>query len=152
MNDKEYISEQNYFNTANELPHWAREIKLQCTTVLYSVKLLTRRGNLMTLQYDHPSRGPHIASCAQHFRSPFSADLTSYGFFLSRYLKSKVYLSGVLALMTKDNILRTVLSIPGDNLLSVVDNVVYRMQCVVQEKGGHIKRCLLLWCIVISFL
>ncbi|GBM43436.1 hypothetical protein AVEN_18605-1 [Araneus ventricosus] len=42
-----------------------------------------------------------------------------------------------------------VLSIPRDMLLPAVENVVYRMQCVVREKGGHIERCLVLWCTVI---
>ncbi|GBN28173.1 hypothetical protein AVEN_172129-1 [Araneus ventricosus] len=107
----------------------------------------------MTLQCDHTSRGPHIASCTQHSPCPFSADLTSCDFFLCGYLKSKVYLGGVPTLTTlTDNILRAVLSIPGDTLLSAVDNVAYRIQCVVQEKGGHTERCLVLWCIVISSL
>ncbi|GBL91065.1 hypothetical protein AVEN_184442-1 [Araneus ventricosus] len=66
------------------------------------------------------------------------------------YLKPKVYLGGVPTLTTlKYNILRTVLSIPDDMLLSAVENVVYRMQCVVHEKGGHTERGLVLWCIVI---
>ncbi|GBO04957.1 hypothetical protein AVEN_115899-1 [Araneus ventricosus] len=107
----------------------------------------------MSLQCDHPSLGPHIAICSQHSPCPFSADLTSCDFFLWGYLKSKVYLGGVPTLTTlKDNILRTVLSIPGDMLLPAVENVVCRMQCVVQEKGDHIERCLALSCIVISSL
>ncbi|GBM44643.1 hypothetical protein AVEN_37126-1 [Araneus ventricosus] len=44
-------------------------------------------------------------------------------------LKYKVYLGGVPTL--KDNISRPVLSIPGNTLRSAVENVVYRMQCVV---------------------
>ncbi|GBM19651.1 hypothetical protein AVEN_199829-1 [Araneus ventricosus] len=100
----------------------------------------------MTLQCDHPSRGPHIASCKQHSPCPFSPDLTSCHFFLWGYLKFKVYLGVVPTLTTlKDNILRTVLSIPGDTLLSVVENDVYRIQCVVHEKGGHSERGLVLW-------
>ncbi|GBM42215.1 hypothetical protein AVEN_100393-1 [Araneus ventricosus] len=68
-------------------------------------------------------------------------------------MKSNVYVGGDPTLTTlKDNILRAVLSIPGDMLLSAVDTVVYRMQCVVQEKDGHIERCLMPWCIVISSL
>ncbi|GBN87817.1 hypothetical protein AVEN_247069-1 [Araneus ventricosus] len=125
-------------------------MKLQCTIVLYSIKLLSQRGHVMTLQFDHPSCGPHIASCAQHSPCPFSPDLTPCGFFLWGYLKSKVYLGGLTTL--KGNILRTVLSIPGDMLLSAVENVVYEMQCVIQEKGGHTEKGLLLWCIVIPSL
>ncbi|GBL72906.1 hypothetical protein AVEN_128094-1 [Araneus ventricosus] len=149
MNNKEEISMRNRFNTANEVPQRVTEMKLQCTIVLYSIKLLPHRGHVVTLQCDHPSRGPHIASCIQHSPCPFSADLTSFDFFLWGYLKSKVYLDGVPSLTT---LLRTVLSIPGDMLLSTVENVVYRMQCVVQEKGDHIESCLVLWCIVISSL
>ncbi|GBM11639.1 hypothetical protein AVEN_16951-1 [Araneus ventricosus] len=153
MNNKEEISVQIRFNTANELPQKVTEMKLQCTIFLYSIKLLPPRGHVMTLQCDHPSRGPQIASCAQHSSCPSSADLTSCYFFLWGYLKSKVYLVGVPTLKTlKDNILRTVLRIPGDMLLSAVKNDVYRMECVVEKKGGHIERCLVLWCIVISSL
>ncbi|GBN67455.1 hypothetical protein AVEN_80991-1 [Araneus ventricosus] len=115
-------------------------MKLQYTIVLYSIKILPRRGHVMTLQCDLPSRGPHIASCKQHSSCPFSPDLISCDFFLWGYLKSKVYLGGVPTLTTlKDNILRTVLSIPADTLLSAVENAVYRMQCVVHAKGGHIE-------------
>ncbi|GBM00883.1 hypothetical protein AVEN_257387-1 [Araneus ventricosus] len=68
-------------------------------------------------------------------------------------VKFMVYLGGVLLLKTlKDNILRAVLSIPGDMLLSAVENVVYRIKCEVHEKGGHIERGLVLWCTVISSL
>ncbi|GBN59946.1 hypothetical protein AVEN_167241-1, partial [Araneus ventricosus] len=68
-------------------------------------------------------------------------DLISCDFFLWGYLKSKVYLGAVPTLTTsKDNILRTELSIPSEMLLSVVEDVVYRMQCVVHEKGGHTER------------
>ncbi|GBL77016.1 hypothetical protein AVEN_12670-1 [Araneus ventricosus] len=96
------------------------------------------------IQCDHPYRGPHIASCSQHSPCPFSPDQTSCDFFLWGYLKSKVYLGGVRTLTTlKDNILRTVLSIPDDMLLSAVEDVVYRMQCVVHEKCGPIERG---WC------
>ncbi|GBN75851.1 hypothetical protein AVEN_179964-1 [Araneus ventricosus] len=96
---------------------------------LYSIKVLPRRGHVITLQYDHPASEPHIASCTQHSPCPFSVDLTSYDFFLWGYLKSEVYLGGVSTLTTlKDNILRTVLSIPGDMLISAIKNVVYRMQ------------------------
>ncbi|GBN27604.1 hypothetical protein AVEN_42570-1 [Araneus ventricosus] len=105
----------------------------------------------MSLQCDHASRGPHIASCTQN--SPFSADLTLCDFFLWGYFKSKVHLGGVPTLTTlKDNVLRTVLSIPGGMLLSAVENVVYRKQYVVQEKGGYVEKCLVLWCFVISSL
>ncbi|GBM00903.1 hypothetical protein AVEN_151365-1 [Araneus ventricosus] len=101
---------------------------------------------MMTLQCEHLSRGPHIAICAQHSLCPFSLDLTSCDFFFWGYLKSNVYLGGVPTLTTlKDNILRVVLSIPADMLLSTVENVVYRMQCVVHEKGGHIEKGLVLW-------
>ncbi|GBN42560.1 hypothetical protein AVEN_89634-1 [Araneus ventricosus] len=118
---------------------------VQCTIAFHSIKLLPRQGHVMTLQCDHPSRGPHIASCTQHSPCPFSADLTSCDIFLWGYLKSKVYLGGVPTLTTlKDNILRTVLSISGDMLLAAVESVVYMIQCVVQEKGGHIERCLVL--------
>ncbi|GBM55088.1 hypothetical protein AVEN_55972-1 [Araneus ventricosus] len=58
MNNKEEISVQNRFHTANELPQIVTEIKLQCTIAPDLV------------QYDHPSRGPHIASCTQHSRRP----------------------------------------------------------------------------------
>ncbi|GBM96705.1 hypothetical protein AVEN_1235-1 [Araneus ventricosus] len=86
------------------------------------------------IQCDHPSRGPHIASCKQHSSCPFSF----MRLFLWGYLKSKVYLGGVATLTTlKDNILRTVLSIPGDTLLSAVENVVHKNQCVVNKKSGH---------------
>ncbi|GBM31228.1 hypothetical protein AVEN_94403-1 [Araneus ventricosus] len=106
----------------------------------------------MTLQCD-TSCGPHITSYKQHSPRPFSADLTACDFFLWSYLMSKVYLGVVSTWKTlKDNILRTRLSITGDMLLSAVENAVYRMQCVVQEKGGHIERCLVLWYIVISSL
>ncbi|GBM14809.1 hypothetical protein AVEN_255873-1 [Araneus ventricosus] len=47
---------------------------------------------------------------------------------------------------------RTVLSNPGDFLLSAVENVVNRMQCGVHEKGCQIERGLVLWCLVISSL
>ncbi|GBO30878.1 hypothetical protein AVEN_163431-1 [Araneus ventricosus] len=153
MKNREEISVRNRFNTANELPQKVTEMKLQCTIVLYSIKLLPRRGHVMALQCDHPSRGPYIASCEQHSPCPFSPDLTSCDFFLWGCLKSKVYLGGVPTLTTlKDNILRTVLSIPSDTLLSAIENVVYRMQCVVHEEGGHSERGLVLWCIVISSL
>ncbi|GBM02077.1 hypothetical protein AVEN_209762-1 [Araneus ventricosus] len=97
------------------------------------------------IQCDHPPRGTHIASCKQHSPCPISPEFTSAPLFLWGYLKSKVYLGGVPALMTlNNNILRTVLSISGDTLLSAVENVVYRMQCVVHKKGGHTERVLLL--------
>ncbi|GBN16588.1 hypothetical protein AVEN_9530-1 [Araneus ventricosus] len=153
MNNEEEISVQNRFITANELPQRVTEIQWQCAIFLYSIKLLHRRGHVMTLQSDHPSRGPHIASCKQHSPCPFSTDLTSYDFFLWGYMKSKVYLCGVPTLTTlKDNILRAVLSIPGDMLLLAVENVVYRKQCVVHEKGGHTERGLVLCCTTISSL
>ncbi|GBN17361.1 hypothetical protein AVEN_208159-1 [Araneus ventricosus] len=128
-------------------------MKLQYTIVLYSIKLFPRRRHVMTLQCDQPSRGPYIASCKQHSPCPFFKDLTSSDFFLWGYLKSKIYLGGVPTLTTlKDSMLRIVLSIPGDTLLSAVENVVYRLQCVVHEKGGHSERGLVLWCIGISSL
>ncbi|GBL77115.1 hypothetical protein AVEN_12756-1 [Araneus ventricosus] len=151
MNNKEEISVQNRFNNANELPQRVTEMKLPCIIFLYSIKLLPR--HVMTLQCDHSSRGPHTTSCKQHSPCPFFPDLTTCDFFLWGYLKSKVYLGGVPTLTTlKDNILRTLLSIPGDTLFSAVENVVYIMQCVVHEKGGHTERGLVLWCIVISSL
>ncbi|GBN28011.1 hypothetical protein AVEN_13677-1 [Araneus ventricosus] len=105
------------------------------------------------IQCDHPSREPHIASCKQHSLCPFSPDLTACDFFLWGYLKSKVYLGGVPTLTSfKDIILRTVLSIPGDTLLSAIENVEYRIQCVVHEAGGHNERCLVLRCNAISSL
>ncbi|GBM92962.1 hypothetical protein AVEN_223650-1 [Araneus ventricosus] len=120
-------------------------MKLQCTIVLYSTKLLPRRGHVMTLQCDHPSCGPHIASCKQHSPCPFFPDLTPCDFFLLGYLKSKVYLGGVPTLtILKDTILRTVLSTAGDRLHSAIENVMYRMQCVVREKGSHTERGLVL--------
>ncbi|GBN80531.1 hypothetical protein AVEN_183400-1, partial [Araneus ventricosus] len=68
-------------------------------------------------------------------------------------LKFKVYLGGVSMLMAlKYNILWAVLRIPIDMLLSETKNVVYRMQYVVHEKGGHIERSLVPWCTVISSL
>ncbi|GBM73864.1 hypothetical protein AVEN_94295-1 [Araneus ventricosus] len=82
---KEEISVQNRFKKANELPQRVTEMKLQCTIVLYSIKLLPRRGQVTILQCVHPSRGPHIAFCKQHSRR-----LTSCDFFLWDYLKSKV--------------------------------------------------------------
>ncbi|GBM45557.1 hypothetical protein AVEN_152591-1 [Araneus ventricosus] len=107
----------------------------------------------MALQCDHPSGGPYIAPCKQHSPCPFSEDLTSCDFFLWSYLKSEVYLGSVPTLTTlKNNMLQTMLSIPGDTLLSAVENVVHRMQCVVHEKGGHTERGLVLWCIGISSL
>ncbi|GBL79749.1 hypothetical protein AVEN_18269-1 [Araneus ventricosus] len=105
------------------------------------------------IQCDYPSLGPHIASYTQHSPCPFSPDITSYDFFLWGYLKSIVHLGGVSTLtILNDNILLPVLSIPGDMLLSAVHNVVRMMQCVVNEKGGHIERGLVLWCIVHSSL
>ncbi|GBM85902.1 hypothetical protein AVEN_191997-1 [Araneus ventricosus] len=38
---------------------------------------------------------------------------------------------------------------PSETLPSVVENVVYIMQYVVHENGGHTERGLVLWCIVI---
>ncbi|GBN39782.1 hypothetical protein AVEN_217713-1 [Araneus ventricosus] len=147
MTSKEEISVQNRFNTANELPQRVTEMKLQYTIVLYSIKLLPRRGRVMNLKCDHTS----LVTCKQHSPCPFFPDLTPYDFFLWGYLKSKVCLGGVPTLTTiKDSMLWTVLSIPDDTLLSAVENVVYRMQCVVHEKGGHTERGLLLWCILIS--
>ncbi|GBL90229.1 hypothetical protein AVEN_130344-1 [Araneus ventricosus] len=96
------------------------------------------RSPFNVIQCDHPSREPHIASCKQHYPCPFSPDLTSCDFFLWGYLKSKVYLGGVPTMTTlKDNILRTVLSIPGGTLLLAFENVVYRMQFMVHKKGSH---------------
>ncbi|GBM31893.1 hypothetical protein AVEN_183294-1 [Araneus ventricosus] len=72
---------------------------------------------------------------------PLSPDPTSCDFFLWGYLKSNVYLGGVTTLTTlKDNISRAVLNILGDMLRLAVENLVYRMQCVVDEKGSHIER------------
>ncbi|GBL99335.1 hypothetical protein AVEN_206757-1 [Araneus ventricosus] len=105
------------------------------------------------IQCDHPSLGPHIASCAKHSPCPFSPDLTSCDVFRWDCLKSEVYLSEVPTLTTLKDILLAVLSIHGDILLSTVKNrtvIVYRMQCVVYEKGGPIKRGLVLCCSVIS--
>ncbi|GBN87847.1 hypothetical protein AVEN_196577-1 [Araneus ventricosus] len=96
MNSKEEIKVQNRSNTANELPQRVTEIKLQLTIVLYSIKLLPRRGHVMTLQCDHSSRGPHIASCKQNSPCSFCPDLTSCDFFLWSYLKSKIYPGGDL--------------------------------------------------------
>ncbi|GBL84112.1 hypothetical protein AVEN_118533-1 [Araneus ventricosus] len=149
MNNKKEISVQARFNTANELPQRVTEMKLQCTIVFYSIKSLSRRGHVMILQCDHHSRGPHTASCKQHSPCPFSPDLTSCDFFPWGYLKIKVYHGWFTTLTSlKDNKLRTVLSVPGDMLLSAVENVVCRMQCVVHEKDGHSERGLVLWCIV----
>ncbi|GBN49961.1 hypothetical protein AVEN_101380-1 [Araneus ventricosus] len=39
-----------------------------------------------------------------------------------------------------DNISRAVKSIPSDMLSSSVGNLVYRMQCAVHEKVGHVER------------
>ncbi|GBN95995.1 hypothetical protein AVEN_173536-1 [Araneus ventricosus] len=58
MKDKEEISVQNRFNTANGLPQKVREMKL----------LFTIASDLF--QCDHPSRGPHTAFCTQHSRRP----------------------------------------------------------------------------------
>ncbi|GBM82801.1 hypothetical protein AVEN_139447-1 [Araneus ventricosus] len=105
------------------------------------------------IQTDYPSSGPHIAFCTQHSPCQFSLDLISFDFFLWGYLKSKVYLGGVSTLaILKDNMLRAVLSIPGDMLLSAVENVVYKIQCLVHEKADRIEKGLVLWCTVISSL
>ncbi|GBM06622.1 hypothetical protein AVEN_220055-1 [Araneus ventricosus] len=66
-------------------------MKLQCTISYYSIKLLSWRGHVMTLQCDHTSRGLRIAFCTQQSPCPFSADLTSSDSFLRGYLKFKVY-------------------------------------------------------------
>ncbi|GBM27148.1 hypothetical protein AVEN_207483-1 [Araneus ventricosus] len=87
---------------------------------------------------------PLFSWAIQHSPCPFSPNLTPCDFFLRGYFKSKVYLGGVSTLTTlKYNILRAVLSIPGGTLLSAVENVVYRMQCVVHEKGLTLKE---VWC------
>ncbi|GBN18150.1 hypothetical protein AVEN_191707-1 [Araneus ventricosus] len=94
----------------------------------------------MSLQCDHPSRGPHIASSTQHSPSVFSPDLTPCDFFLRCYLKSKIYLGGVPTLATlKDNILRTELSIPGDfppsRMLCIECNVWFTRRVVTLKEA-----------------
>ncbi|GBN02827.1 hypothetical protein AVEN_216787-1 [Araneus ventricosus] len=58
MNNKEEISVQNRFNTANELPQRFSQMKLQCTIAPD------------IFQCDHRPRGPHIAFCTQYSRRP----------------------------------------------------------------------------------
>ncbi|GBN06120.1 hypothetical protein AVEN_218450-1 [Araneus ventricosus] len=90
---------------------------------------------------DDPSVGSHIAS----FMSVLPGS-NPMRLFLVGLFEVQVYLGGVPMLTTlTDNALWTVLSIPGDMLLSAVENVVCRMQCVVHEKWDHTERGFVVW-------
>ncbi|GBN29969.1 hypothetical protein AVEN_45416-1 [Araneus ventricosus] len=122
------ISVQNRFNTANELPQRVTEMKLQCTIATD------------LCQCDHPSRGPHIAFCSQHFRGP---KVTCPQECLAQSviccpLRSSTSGTHQDRPSTSNNSTgksRMVLD-PGR---MDMENVVYRMQCVTHKKGGHIE-------------
>ncbi|GFT28300.1 DUF4817 domain-containing protein [Trichonephila clavipes] len=69
---------------------------------------------------------------------PRSPDLTPADFWLWRYLKSRVYLSGPSSLPEpKDAIRREVSSIHPDMLHSAVAGFVTRLECLLPCGGGH---------------
>ncbi|GFV51260.1 uncharacterized protein TNCV_2174471 [Trichonephila clavipes] len=70
---------------------------------------------------------------------PRSPDLTPADFWLSGYLKSRVYLSGASSLSElKDAIRREVSSIHPDVLHSTVAGFVTRLECLLSCGGGHV--------------
>ncbi|GFX56537.1 DUF4817 domain-containing protein [Trichonephila clavipes] len=75
--------------------------------------------------------------------APRSSDLTPEDFWLWRYLKSRVYLSGPSSLSElKDAIRREVSSIHPDMLHSAVAGFVTRLECLLPCGGGHVEHIL----------
>ncbi|GFW32340.1 DUF4817 domain-containing protein [Trichonephila clavipes] len=71
---------------------------------------------------------------------PRSPDLAPADFWLWRYLKSRVYLSGPSSLSElKDLIRREVSSIHPDVLHSTVAGFVTRLECLLPCGGGHVE-------------
>ncbi|GFY05775.1 DUF4817 domain-containing protein [Trichonephila clavipes] len=83
---------------------------------------------------------------SRHCRYPWpprSPDLTPADFWLSGYLKSRVYLSGPSSLSElKDVIHREVSSIHPDMLHSAVAGFVTRLECLLPCDGGHVEHIL----------
>lgn len=71
---------------------------------------------------------------------PRSPDLTGPDFFLWGYLKSKVYANKPQTIdQLKENIRNEIASITPDILKKVMDNAAIRVQCCIEENGGHLK-------------
>ncbi|GFU82923.1 uncharacterized protein TNCV_1743081 [Trichonephila clavipes] len=74
---------------------------------------------------------------------PRSPDLTPAAFWLWRYFKSRVYLSGPSSLLElKDAIRREVSSIHPDMLHSAVAGFVTRLECLLPCGGSHVEHIL----------
>ncbi|GBN90482.1 hypothetical protein AVEN_128259-1 [Araneus ventricosus] len=69
MNNKEEISVQHLFNTANERLQKVLEMLFQSTTALHSTKPFLGEG-IDLFQCNQLSREPHTTSCSQHSRRP----------------------------------------------------------------------------------
>ncbi|GFV77767.1 DUF4817 domain-containing protein [Trichonephila clavipes] len=83
---------------------------------------------------------------SRHCRYPWpprSPDLTPEDFWLWRYLKSRVYLSGPSSLSElKDAIHREVSSTHPDMLHSAFAGFVTRLECLLPCGGGHVEQIL----------
>ncbi|GBN36808.1 hypothetical protein AVEN_20770-1 [Araneus ventricosus] len=90
--------------------------------------------------YPENELGTHILSGTQNSPYPFFPDLTSCDFFVELFEVHGLSWWGLNLEDLNNHISRALLSIPGEILLSVVENVANKMQCVIHKKVGHIER------------
>ncbi|GBO27039.1 hypothetical protein AVEN_18024-1 [Araneus ventricosus] len=70
-----------------------------------------------------------------------SPDITPYDFWLWGFLKDNIYPKRPAPLPDlKDSIRRHVLDTPADSLRSAVENMVLRLEHIVEHEGGHIEQ------------
>ncbi|GFV14474.1 uncharacterized protein TNCV_166011 [Trichonephila clavipes] len=103
--------------------HTANPVKAFLIQTFWEDRIVSRR-----CRYPWPARSP---------------DLTQADFWLWRYLKSRVYLSGSSSLLElKDAIRREVSSIHPDMLLSAFAGFVTGLECLLPCGGGHVEHIL----------
>ncbi|GBL97919.1 hypothetical protein AVEN_127023-1 [Araneus ventricosus] len=93
-------------------------------------------------QCDHPSCGPHIAFCTQHSRRPKitchqeSQHSPQYVVLYGRQRRDNTKIDIGLQITPQEKVRCSVRLDPGG---MDMENVVYRMQCVVHKKDGLIE-------------
>ncbi|GBN31555.1 hypothetical protein AVEN_252176-1 [Araneus ventricosus] len=72
---------------------------------------------------------------------PFSPDITPCDFWLWGFLKDNIYRKRPASLPDlKDSIRHHFLDIPADSLRATVENMVLRLEHIVEHEGGHIEQ------------
>ncbi|GBM95766.1 hypothetical protein AVEN_182714-1 [Araneus ventricosus] len=125
----------------------------------FAIPQLQQHGCLQDIIFVQDGAPPHIDRrvkqlLRQHFTDarvisrhfptawpPRSPDVTPCDFWLWGFLKDNIYRKRPASLPDlKDSIRRHVLDIPADSLRSAVENMVLRLEHIVEHEGGHIEQ------------